>query len=301
MSTLSSYNPPKDRGTKMTKNFNPQPTDFRGDEIVDRVLIGLVITISIFASACSAGGASNKQNLRDEGEKVFSSNPREQSGSVIRQAGTWAIVLESFAGEATQAAALARASALAAMLGRSDISVRSISSGSAVVLGSYRTYDTEAAQKDLRWIRTQRIGSAMPFMRAFLAPPRTVSDPGRLPELSLLQARLSFGSRAKYTLQIGAYESPDSAEAKRAAEQAVLGLRQDGTLAFYHHGVRRSMVTVGVFNDDDLGSNLQPSSPGLIALMKAFPHNLLNGQGVLERRQGNEQLQSSRLVLIPKQ
>lgn len=291
----------------MTKNFDARPPESWVSCVVDRVLIGLTLTFSILNCSCGSGGASNSPGLRDEGRRVFSSNPRSQTNtnahgaSEVRNVGSWSIVLGSFSGETSQAAATARASVLMELLGRGDINVRTTKAGSAVLLGNYPSYNTDAAQKDLRWVRSQRIGGVMPFRRAFLAPPIMVIDPGQYPELSLGRARMTFGSRAKYTLQIGAYESPDATEAKRAAEKAALSLRQEGTLAFYHHGSTRSMVTVGVFNDDDLGANLQPSSPGLIALMKMFPHNLLNGQGVLERRLGSEQLQSSRLVLIPQQ
>lgn len=296
---LATNNPTVDTRRKM-KTF---PQAIRGPrprpQPHDRVLIGLGFTIALTLGACAKSGSNQTgaSDFREESRAVLGTPSRAAADSGM--VSNWAIVLESFTGATAQSQAQRRSAEISQEIGRNDVSVRSTPSGAAVVLGSYPRIDDPQARADLEWVRTlQRRGQRM-FTRVFLAPPPSVSDPGAIPELSLQTARSTFGSRARYTLQVGVYELPDRAEAKRAAEQAALALRQEGTLAFYHHGPRRSMVTVGVFNEDDLGENFEPRSPTLLTLMQAYPLNLLNGHEVIERRGSAERKQPSLLVTIP--
>lgn len=211
----------------------------------------------------------------------------------------WSIVVESYTGDDAAQSAAQRVPAVADALGRSDVYVRTTERGAAVVVGRYD--QPAAARADLDRVRATAVNNNFPFAAAFLAPPPEASDPGQLPELNLEAARNTFGDRAQYTLQIGVYEARNRDEAKRAAEEAALRLRREGELAFYYHGPTRSMVTVGVFSDDDFDANSRPKSAGMIALQSRYALNLLNGQyPIIEKRPGQkDRQQPSMLVRIP--
>jgi hypothetical protein len=211
----------------------------------------------------------------------------------------WSIVVESFTGDDAAQSAAQRVPAVADALGRSDVYVRTTERGAAVVVGRYD--QPAAARADLDRVRATTVSNNLPFAAAFLAPPPEASDPGQLPELNLEAARNTFGDRAQYTLQIGVYEARNRDEAKRAAEEAALRLRREGELAFYYHGPTRSMVTVGVFSDDDFDASSRPKSAGMIALQSRYALNLLNGQyPIIEKRPGQkDRQQPSMLVRIP--
>ena len=144
------------------------------------------------------------------------------------------------------------------------------------------------------------INGRRPYRTAFLAPPERRIDEGSLPEYNLATAHQRFGDAAVWTLQIGVYDSPDRAEAKRAAEEAVQRLRREGERAFYYHGETRSMVTVGVFGHSDIDEFARPRSPMLASLMERYPRNLINGSPIIEKRPGQkDREQRSLLVRIP--
>ena len=126
----------------------------------------------------------------------------------------------------------------------------------------------------------------------------------------LVQAKAMFGSEALYSLQIAVYgrrdlpnpSEADLAETRKAAEQAAIRLRQEGEQAFYYHGPRMSMVTIGVFGIDDF----DPQTPSykssrLLAAQKRHPYNLYNGAGIKEKRNPRSEgkLQPSNLVALP--
>src|SRR5690606_24048332 len=183
-----------------------------------------------------------------------------------------------------------RVAEIGRLAGRSDVSVRTTPRGAAIVAGAWIDPADPDAQEALRRVRSVQVGADLPFAQAFLAPPLQAGDPGEAPELNLLAARDIFGARAEYTLQIAVYESPDRAEAKRAAEQAALRLRRDGELAFYYHGPSRSMVTVGIFSERDLQGPARAFGPAILAVQERYPLNLLNGQyPILERAPGEAQ------------
>lgn len=276
----------------------------------DRALIVIGLAVSMFSFSCSAptvsgmksGAGSGATSRGDEGREVFSSRAK---GGVVGDesvgAGMWSIVLESFQGSRSAEEAAARLDEIARRSGRGDVAVRRTPRGAAVVAGSWRSPGDPGAQEALWSVRRRLIAGETPFARAFLAPSVESADPGELPELNLAGARLVFGAGAVYTLQIAVYESPDRAEAKRAAERAALQLRREGELAFYYHGSTRSMVTVGVFNDRDIEGSGHPKAPALVVAQDRYPLNLLNGQyPIIEKRPGlADRRQPSTLVRIP--
>lgn len=185
----------------------------------------------------------------------------------------------------------------------------------AVTTGSFQGPGDPAAQRELDRVRAIRVGGATPYQEVVLAPPARVFS-GAIAEHDLRNARRIHGARYTYSLQIGVYGRPDNtkpsdrelAEYRETAERAANDLRAAGEVAFYYHSARRSMVTVGLFTQDDLrpASATEPGyqSPALLALKRRYPHNLLNGAGVRESltaRRGDDatRLQPSRLVSIP--
>lgn len=258
--------------------------------------------------APSDGQGSKPDEMQEEGKRVFGTGggggTRSGDGSSSADAGVKGcfIVLESYAGSGHAEAAAARLPAVREALGR-EVRVRTSEKGSAIITGSFPSADSPAAVEALSSVRGVVIDGQRPYALAFLAPAVAEADVGALPELNLTSARRTFGRQAKYTLQIGVYESKNPAERKRAAEQAAVILRREGDLAFYYHGPTRSMVTVGIFGDKDFDQFSRPRSPLLAALQEKYPLNLLNGQyPIIERvpgQGGAGRQQPSGLVSIP--
>jgi len=181
-----------------------------------------------------------------------------------------------------------------------------------LVYGRYADPLSARARADAQRIRDLVVDGKRPFAGAVLV---RESDPtpttGRLARYDLRNAKKLFGADAVYTLQIGVYAREDDrrptredlASFRSSAEQAVEDLRRAGDQAFFYHGPNGSMVTVGVFSEDDIDLTVVPEieSPRLREVRARHPHNLLNGLGVRETRRGSDEetLQASRLVLIP--
>lgn len=248
--------------------------------------------------------SKKKPSRQDTGRELFKSPGKgSQPGdpATSGRGGGWAIVLEAHSGKDAAATAQSRLAQVSLDSGRNDVYLRTTERGAAIVTGNYPAADSAGAKADVASLRARKVDGKAPFAQAFLAPPPEISDPGKIPELNLESAKLTFGDRAQYTLQIAVYESKKRDDAKRAAEEAALRLRRDGELAFYYHGPQRSMVTVGVFADRDFDQSLRPRSAMLITLQERYPLNMLNGQyPIVEKRPGNpDRDQPSTLVRIP--
>lgn len=251
----------------------------------------------------------NKSDDAEEGRKVFSTPGGDDNAAPALPGETgWAIVLETFKGDTAVAQAQQRLPEVSTLLKRSDVTVRVREKGCAIVLGAYPSADSDAAQRDLKMVRAFQIASPSgfgmrPYESAFLAAP-SVSDRGKLPEYDLITLRRKLGSQPAYTVQIGVYDTPDKPEeAKRAAEKAAKVLRDAGEKAFYYHGPRRSVVTIGVFSSRDVDENTgRPRSPEIARIRHDYPLNLLNGQyPIVTGRSANGQVvnQPSGVVKVP--
>ncbi|MGV6815123.1 MAG: hypothetical protein ACWA5W_08965 [Phycisphaerales bacterium] len=185
--------------------------------------------------------------------------------------------------------------------------------GTIIAYGRYPDKSDPRAIKDLERIRSLKVGGEQIFAQAILIPPSSEELRGANEAYDLRNVKAKFGDRAIYTLQIGVYGRADFqpssaqelAEYRHAAEQAVRELRADGVMAFYYHAPNRSMVTVGVFTEQDFDASTMPPTESLALrnLKEQFPHNLLNGKGIEETvrtASGKKtRLQESRLVGIP--
>ena len=233
--------------------------------------------------------------------------PAAEPATDVQKQG-WSVVISVFRGEEeTQAAAV--------MLGRirgegglPEAYTQKRDEATVIAVGNFPSANGPA-ETELKRIQSMQVAGKQPYGGAYLAPPPFGAMPGNTPQYNLLQARQQFGKNALYTLQVGVYARDDLAqptpkdlaEMRAAAEQAAIRLRKEGELAFYYHGPRRSMVTVGVFDSNDFDPQVpQFKSQRLIDAHKRFPNNLYNGEGIREKRKdGTSRIQPSNLVTIP--
>jgi hypothetical protein len=224
--------------------------------------------------------------------------------------GEWSIVLASFLREGGEAQASTTLQLVRSTPGldRAYLDLR----GKSVVIayGSYPSGGDPSAQRDLRRLRELEVNGRRPFETAVIAPPPFSGIAGTIPEYDLSTARQRFGVQAIYTLQVAVYErggdkepSPQELqEVRLAAERAAVELRREGELAFYYHGPRRSMATLGLFGDADYDvQRPERESPRLTLLRQKYPYNLVNGATYLVRMRGQSKPteQPSFVVSVP--
>lgn len=256
--------------------------------------------------------------IRDEADAVLA--PLTGDGAyapTAEAAAAWSIVLVAFTGETqTEAATLGHAKVVNEA-GLTATRIEKRDKATVIAYGRYDGPDDPRATEDLERLRTMRVGGQMPFAAALLSPPDPSHLTGSLPDLDLRNAKRLFGKdKALYTLQVAIYgrgdRSPASAEEiaefRATAERAAALLRRDGELAFYYHAPERSMVTIGVFGQQDYDPRNRAGieSIDLIMARERHPLNLLNGNGIYEKIPGSKddgprsrRLQPSQLVSIP--
>jgi len=249
-------------------------------------------------AALAAASAS-----RDPARPPDSAPPPSKVARQDLDANEWTIVLAAWREADQLDRAEETAVKLRAVAGLEKVFVTTRGPATFVGLGRYA--DPAAARTDLANVRGAVIGGDRPFADSFLAPPSQRGQAGTRPEMNLLSATEQYGESAKMTLAIAAYEAPPGAtkadrdEAQKQAEAAVEILRQQGELAFYHHGQRQSVVTVGLFGDKDIATNTRRESERLATLRKRYPVYLLNGGGIKTKAGGIERMVKTELVQIP--
>lgn len=255
------------------------------------------------------------EDFRDEASEVLAPLARAPGASAGVDDERWSIVIIAFTGESQDERARQGLHKIVTQAGLTAARVETRDKATVIAYGSYAGPDDPEAGADLDRIRTMRINGGTPFATAILSPPAPEHLAGSLPELDLRNAKALFGKdKALYTLQVGIYgrgdRSPASreeiAEYRALAEQAAVMLRRDGELAFYYHAPERSMVTVGVFNQDDHDPLRTPPTDSfeLIETKQRHPLNLLNGRGIREHYRQKDgspatRMQPSVLVAVP--
>jgi len=252
-----------------------------------------------------------KEEILKEGRKLFGKEDAkdgEKNASATPKA-DWAVLIAIFRGENNEQEA---ATTLAEFRTRGmlpEAYLQKRGQATCILAGAFTGPDDPAAQAELKRIQSIEINNEAPYAGSYLAPPPQADLKGSMPEYNLRQARLIYGDKAIQTLQVAVYgredidraTEDDLKECRKAAEDAVVKLRQEGELAFYFHGPRRSMVCVGVFDLSDFDPQI-PSykSSRLRETQKRFPHNLYNGQAIRVKSPGQTaKLQPSALVAIP--
>lgn len=224
----------------------------------------------------------------------------------------WAVLLISFTEVDHQANAAAARNAIAQQFPELKTAyVRTLGSGSAVLIGTFTGPQDPAAQAELRRVKEVGQGNPKPFVRAMLTR-LVAANSGPIGPNDLRIVRQARPRGTLYTLQVAAWATLGSTEmpmtqVKKSAEAYAQQLRTQGYEAYYFHdfGKETSTVTIGVFGPDAYDSRSTLYDPEVEALMRKFPKSLVNGEEVLvdvdPRKPGTVRIpQSSRLVEIPK-
>lgn len=255
-----------------------------------------------------------------DGVAIMGGQPeRDGGGSDSKRKEGWSIVVGAVAadepggeGERAAAEALERVRTKGKL---ADAKMERRGKSLVIFYGDYDGPESSKATADLERIRAIEVEGALPFARAYLAPPPDEALRGSIAEYDLRNVRQSAAVRALgaggaggagkaktlYTLQVGVYGNADGSapkpddlkEARAAAEKAAVQLRREGEMAFYYHAATLSSVTVGLFRAEELESKDPRAIPGqtvdtpeLAMLRKLHPYNLLNGQGIVVRGAG---------------
>lgn len=259
--------------------------------------------------------ASERDRIRDEGKKLFNGRPGAEKNPAQTDSDVkgWCIVLAVFRGNDADAQSRIMLDRVRREGGLPEAYAVRRGAATIVAIGDFAAPDDPRAAGELKRVQDiQIVGeggqTSRPYAFAILAPPESDRE-GGLPQYNLLRAKEALGPQALYTLQVGAYgrldlprpTEADMAESRKAAEQAVLKLRQEGEQAFYYHAPTMSMVTIGTFGTEDFDPQVPNfKSARLREVQKRHPLNLYNGQGVKEKRKGApDRMQPSNLVAIP--
>ncbi len=251
-------------------------------------------------------------DFKEEGKKLFDKNkPAGQPGKEGGTSAGWSVAVFTFRGDerAKESRSVLQYVRTTGRLPEARMEER----GQSVVIlvASFEDPQSPEARAELERVRAVKVDDKLPYASAFLAPPVNGVGEGRRPEINLLRVKEQQPA-ALYSFQVAVYgrddikdrpiTEDDLRDARHGAEQAALQLRAEGEEAYYYHGPRMSMVTIGVFDITDFDSQMpQFESDRLKAVRKRHPLNLYNGKAIKVTVPGKgEQLQTSSLVNIPK-
>ncbi|MCC7408044.1 MAG: hypothetical protein IT442_08230 [Phycisphaeraceae bacterium] len=218
----------------------------------------------------------------------------------------YAIVLKRYDGPRRQREAESLVRKLATELNVPDVWVREESGQAVVYRGRYPDAQGSTAQNDLRQTQMLMLGDKRPFQDAALAPLSLGSVVAYNP-MDLKRVRMP----GYYTLQVAFFDENAGPDYRQLAENYARDLIQKGERAFFYHGPKMSLVTVGLFDEGDLLQVQQEGpggipiiaqayGPGVKELQQKFPHNLGNGMTVVEKGpDGVTRTQTSFLVPVP--
>lgn len=198
----------------------------------------------------------------------------------------WAILLGEFEGEGAEKQAKALAERIERETPLTQVWIKKWEDRFAVVRGTYYDTNQEIARLDLRQTRMMPLGEERPFEQAVFVP---LAD-GAQASSNRYNLRNYVGS---YSLQVGFYDEAFGPEYRKAAEEMARVLREDGDEAYFYHGPNISMVTVGLFTEEDFdyvadayGTRKQVYGPAIRELQEKYKYNLGNGVTLEEKRNG---------------
>lgn len=257
-----------------------------------------------------SGAGSGGQRVADLPARTVAPEPRTPAPRTPADE-TWTIAIKTFGGPQGRAMAEEGLRRVRSLGGLPRASLRQRGMRWVIAYGSYTDPASSEAQRDLKRVQSVDVNGTQPFASAVLLPPEVAATGGSRARYDLRRARAAYGADALYTLQIGVYGKLDGiaspaerTQFREAAEEAVEALRREGELAFFYHASNRSMVTVGVFTENDHDPEIERDSGRLRAVRERFPNNLFNGKGIRESartRDGGkaQRIQPSILVSIP--
>jgi hypothetical protein len=281
---------------------------------------GLALGGLVVLSACGGGGGEKPkaQQPARETPKTAAFEPFSKEAPAVmgtlptaakgEQATEWSIVIVAASGEDAQAMASGALNKVRLQGGLPDAYMERRGKSVVVAYGRYPGPGDAAAQRDLERIQTIEIDGARPFQSAVLAPPVFEALAGGIPEYNLAGVKKARGKDAVYTLQVAMYtrmntnvvKAEELAEFRKKAEEAVVNLRREGEEAFYYHGPRGSMVTVGVFGPKDLDvTRPGAESFGLREARRKFPFNLVNGAQLLVKTKSQQSASAQPSFVVP--
>ncbi|MEM6392068.1 MAG: hypothetical protein AAF797_04785 [Planctomycetota bacterium] len=210
--------------------------------------------------------------------------------------GNWAIALDRFEGanRFRDAYRLVRRLNRESDLG--DLWYADDGTVSTVYHGRFRSPRLPDATMALRQVRAAQLDGGTPFADARFV------DVSRAREATATQDPKDLKQHAGfYSLQIGYYDAQFGDGFRRAAEDAAAALRDDGTEAYFYHGQNVSMVTVGLFTENDFISRqgVRGYGPRIKSAQDEFPFHTANGRSVIVRKDGREDQLRSSLVRVP--
>lgn len=252
------------------------------------------------------------KEMQEEARKLFGKDRKDKPSDSEASAASrqWCIVLLTLRDDDRDKAAPL---ALDQIRGKGRVPEAYVDRRAAATLiacGKFDAPDSPEAERELQRIRSIEVDGLRPYAYAVLCPPEIKTPIGSMPEYNLLQAKVQFGEHALQTLQVAVYgrddlKNPtekDLKECRDKAEEYCAQLRREGEVAYYYHGPRRSMVTIGVFDQSDYDAQVPGyNSARLADTKKRHPYNLYNGAAIREKRPGDKdgRLQPSMLVKIP--
>jgi hypothetical protein len=253
-------------------------------------LCGLIVLTGL--AGCQVQEVVVKDSF--EGLRVLADDPgqdrsRDRRGEPQRPRGQWAIQVARFSGDNARDQALAMMAEIRRQHQLYDLHLHREPEHSSVMRGAFDDPHSAYAQRMLEQTRALRMGSRT-FADAEMVPM------GGGPATNPLDLRRYSGTDM-LTLQVAAFDEAGGRNFREAAELYAQQLRRQGEEAYFYHGAYLSMVTIGLFTNDDFTERGQ-YGPRIRRLQDRHPHNLVNGMTLIERVGDQRREQPSFIVRI---
>ena len=245
---------------------------------------------------CVAGCETQTRVVRDSWAGLEQYADPKPTGEDYRKANDpgrrgWTLRVARFEGEDRHGEAYRLIETLRERMGLAEVWVEDDGRSATVYHGRWRKREDPRAQTALEQLQKmaesskgdERLTRAMAGLAvlpvAELAGGGGASDP--------LDARQYAG---KFTVQVAAFNDDFPGDRRAGAEQYARELREQGHEAYFYHGPRFSLVTLGIFDENDWQPRKDPRGflvdvPGsrMQQLMQDFPYNRINGIDLAEQ------------------
>lgn len=264
------------------------------------------LTVIAVLTLCMASlGCTYEKVLYDPWKQIedLSESPDGRGGAGFeddaskRWAHGFAVLVETLEGAKAKERAEYLADRLQTEAGVTGAWVRDQGAVVQVLAGQFKDPTAYDAQNTLERVRTAILDGDQPYSLAGIIPLKddAEGEQGLTTEEAKEDAWNAKHYPGMYTLQIGYYDENFGDDFRLAAEKAVRTLRDAGEQAFYYHGNGLSMVTIGLFSDQDFvmqettpGVRVQAYGPAITAVQKRYPKHLSNGRTIIEYNAGQK-------------
>jgi hypothetical protein len=220
---------------------------------------------------------------------------------------SWAVRVATFSGSKRQQLAHDLLRQLTRQTDLGGFWISNLGSATTLYLGQYKKPKAPKAQTALRKVRGLQLKNGRRFPRARLVTVNRQKQ--QIQDRHNLRAYSGY-----YSLQVAYYDDNYQGDRQKAAKRNAKALRQQYDVsAYYYHGSNLSMVTVGLFGEQQaFEKRPDPLSPGRAKvrayssavrnLQKRFPGNYANKPDIVELFQNNdapEAEENSELVRVP--